>query len=60
MRAQVIINNDYLKTLGIYRYSIVDIVKTHTIRGYVMWYRATYKGGEPIYYKPHEVIILDN
>lgn len=60
MRAQVIVNDKYLKSLGIYRYSIVDIIKTHTIRGYVMWYRATHKGGEPIYYRPHEVKLLSD
>ena len=59
MKLQVIINDKYLQSQGIYRYSIVDVVKTHKIRGYVVWYKATYKGGDELYYRPHEVKPLE-
>lgn len=55
MRLQVLVNDNYLKSQGIYRYSIVNVIKTHMIRGYVVWYKARYKGGPEMYYRPKEV-----
>lgn len=62
MRAQVIIDDDFLKTEHkIYRYSIVDITYTHKRKkdGAIFYYKATYKGGKEITYRPHEIKILD-
>jgi|GEM_PF-4145469 len=61
MRAQVIVNDDYLKREhNIYMYSIVDITKVHARKkdGAVFYYKATYKGGVELTYRPHEVKVL--
>lgn len=62
MKAQVIIDHRFLKEqYGIYRYSIVNIIKTHRRKkdGAVFWHQITYKGCDPIYMKPHELKILE-
>lgn len=61
MKAQVIIDDKYLKEEhGIYRYSIIEITKVHSRKkdGAVFHYKGRYKGGEELYYRPHELKLL--
>ena len=62
MRAQVIVNDDFLKRhCGIYRYSIVDIISHNPKKGNkITSYQIRYKGSPEIRMFPRELNILED